>query len=336
MHLRNILAAALLLTGLAACSSSASDGRAPVPAAVSPAELKKVTLRVGDQKGGVKSLLTAANQLNGAPYRIEWSTFTSGPPLLEAASAGAIDVGRVGNTPPIFAAASKAKISVVSVAKSNVERETILVPPDSPLPDVASLRGKTVGVAKGSSAHGQLLNTLKKAGLSTKDIKISFLQPSEAFAAFTQHQIDAWAIWDPYTAQAQIDAHARVLADGRGASNGLAFETASTTALADPGKNSAIRDFVQRVVKAQLWSNSHTDEWARAWAAETGLKPEVAKKAVSAGRDRPIPLDDAVVASEQQLSDAFANEGTLPGKVDFAAFVDRRYGPDIEAARRNG
>ncbi len=127
-----------------------------------------------------------------------------------------------------------------------------------------------------------------------------------------------------------------LLADGRGASNGLAFETASTTALADPGKNSAIKDFVQRVVKAQLWSNSHPDEWARAWAAETGLKPEVAKKAVSAGRDRPIPLDDAVVASEQQLSDAFTNEGTLPGKVDFAAFVDRRYGPDIEAARRNG
>ncbi|ATY12562.1 aliphatic sulfonate ABC transporter substrate-binding protein [Amycolatopsis sp. AA4] len=336
MHLRNVLAAALLLTGLAACSSSTSDGRAPVPAAVSPAELKKVTLRVGDQKGGVKSLLTAAGQLTGTPYRIEWSTFTSGPPLLEAASAGAIDVGRVGNTPPIFAAASKAKISVVSVAKSNVERETILVPPDSPLTDVASLRGKTVGVAKGSSAHGQLLNTLKKAGLSTKDIKISFLQPSEAFAAFTQHQIDAWSIWDPYTAQAQIDAHARVLADGRGASNGLAFETASTTALADPGKNSAIKDFVQRVVKAQLWSNSHPDEWARAWAAETGLKLEVAKKAVSAGRDRPVPLDDSVVASEQQLADAFANEGTLPGKVDFAAFVDRRYGPDIEAARRNG
>ncbi|MFE3170431.1 ABC transporter substrate-binding protein [Amycolatopsis sp. NPDC059090] len=336
MHLRNVLAAALLLTGLTACSSSTSDGRAPVPAAVSPADLKKVTLRVGDQKGGVKSLLTAANQLSGTPYRVEWSTFTSGPPLLEAASAGAIDVGRVGNTPPIFAAASKAKISVVSVAKSNVERETILVPPDSPLTDVASLRGKTVGVAKGSSAHGQLLNTLKKASLSTKDIKISFLQPSEAFAAFTQHQIDAWAIWDPYTAQAQLEAHARVLADGRGASNGLAFETASTTALADPGKNSAIKDFVQRVVKAQLWANSHPDEWARAWAAETGLKPEVAKKAVSAGRDRPIPLDDSVVASEQQLADAFTNEGTLPGKVDFAAFVDRRYGPDIEAARRNG
>ncbi|WP_432844752.1 ABC transporter substrate-binding protein [Amycolatopsis sp. CA-161197] len=341
MHLRNTVraaaAAVLLFGGLTACSSSgAGTGPAPVPAPVSAADLAKVTLRVGDQKGGVKSLLTAANLLSDVPYRIEWSTFTSGPPLLEAASAGAIDIGRVGNTPPIFAAAAKAKISVVSVAKSNVEREAILVPPDSPLKDVASLRGKTIAVSKGSSAHGQLLNTLKRAGMSTKDVKLSFLQPSEAYAAFTQHQVDAWAIWDPYTAQAQLDAHARVLSDGRGSSNGLAFETASTAALADPGRNSAIQDFVKRVVKAQLWANTHRDAWAKAWAAETGLEPAVAEKAVSAGRDEPIPLDDSVVASEQQLADAFTEDGTLPGKVDFAAFADRRYGPDIEAVRSNG
>ncbi|MDT8912600.1 ABC transporter substrate-binding protein [Amycolatopsis sp. PS_44_ISF1] len=322
---------------MAGCSSgTATTGPAPVPAAVSPAELAQVTLRVGDQKGGVKSLLTAANQLAGVPYRIAWSTFTSGPPLLEAASAGAIDIGRVGNTPPIFAAAAKARISVVSVAKSDVEREAVLVPPDSPLREVKALKGKTIAVAKGSSAHGQLLNTLKNAGLTTKDVKLSFLQPSEAYAAFTQHRVDAWAIWDPYTAQAQLDAHARVLADGRGSSNGLAFETASTAALADPGRNAAIKDFVTRVVEAQLWSGRHHDEWAKTWAAETGLSLAVAQKAVAAGRDRPVPLDESVIASEQQLADAFAEDGTLPGKVDFGAFADRRYALEIEAARSNG
>ena len=328
-----VVAAALVLAG---CGSATGSDQKTVPGPVSAADLAKVTLKVGDQKGGVKSLLTAANLLEGTPYKIEWSTFTSGPPLLEAASAGAIDIGRVGNTPPIFAAAAKAKIAVVSVARSNVEREAILVPPGSPLTDVAALKGKTIGVAKGSSAHGQLLNTLHNNGLSTKDVKVTFLQPAEAYAAFTQHTIDAWAIWDPYTAQAQIEAKARVLADGRGASNGLAFETASTTALADPGKNSAIRDFVVRVVKAQKWADTHRPEWAAAWAKETGLKLEVARKAVDAGRDQPIALDDSVVKSEQQLADAFTDEKTLPGKVDFAVYADRRFAPDLDQARSNG
>jgi sulfonate transport system substrate-binding protein len=338
MRMREVLTVVTAACVLAGCGSATSSDPRPaaVPGPVSPADLAKVTLKVGDQKGGVKSLLTAADQLDGTPYKIEWATFTSGPPLLEAASAGAIDLGRVGNTPPIFAAAAKAKIAVVSVARSNVERETVLVPPDSPLTNVASLKGRTIGVAKGSSAHGQLLNTLHNNGLSTKDVKVSFLQPAEAYAAFTQHTIDAWAIWDPYTAQAQIEAKARVLADGRGASNGLAFETASTAALADPGKNSAIRDFVVRVVKAQKWADTHRTEWAAAWAKETGLKLEVARKAVDAGRDRPIALDDSVVGSEQQLADAFSDEKTLPGKVDFAAYVDRRFGPDLDQARSNG
>jgi sulfonate transport system substrate-binding protein len=334
---RNGIVAVAAALALAGCGSAAKDpGPAAVPQPVNAADLAKVTLKVGDQKGGVKSLLTAAKQLDNLPYKVEWSTFTSGPPLLEAASAGAIDIGRVGNTPPIFAAAAKAKIAVVSVSKSNVEREAILVPPDSPLTDVASLKGKTIGVAKGSSAHGQLLNTLHNAGLSTKDVKVSFLQPAEAYAAFTQHTIDAWAIWDPYTAQAQIEAKARVLADGRGASNGLSFQTASTAALADPGRNSAIRDFVVRVVKAQKWADSHRPEWAAAWAKETGLKLDVAQKAVDAGRDLPTPLDDAIVKSEQQLADAFTDDKTLPGKVDFAAYADRRFGPDLETARSNG
>src|SRR3954452_21142706 len=77
----------------------------------------QVVLKVGDQKGGSQALLQAAGLLDGAPYKIEWSTFTSGPPLLEAANAGAIDIGGVGNTPPIFSAAANAKITIVQAGQ---------------------------------------------------------------------------------------------------------------------------------------------------------------------------------------------------------------------------
>src|SRR5216117_3684930 len=92
-----------------------------------------VTLKVGDQKGGTKSYLAAAGLLDNLPYKVEWSTFTSGPPLLEAANAGAIDIGGVGNTPPIFAAAANSKIAIVSVQKGDVSSDAVLVPKDSTL-----------------------------------------------------------------------------------------------------------------------------------------------------------------------------------------------------------
>jgi sulfonate transport system substrate-binding protein len=310
---------------LAACGTST---------ATSGDDLTKVVLKVGDQKGSQKALLTAAG-LEKAPYRIEWSTFTSGPPLLEAASGGAIDIGAVGNTPPIFAAAANAKIAIVSSARGNVTSDAILVPADSPLKTVQDLRGKTVGVAKGSSAHGQLLLTLKAANLSTKDIKQAFLQPSDAYAAFTQKRVDAWAIWDPYTSQALQEANARVLVDGNGTANGYTFEVAGRTALGDTGKAAAIKDYVTRIAKAQKWSDTHRTEWATAWSADTGLAVKVTTAATASGPDLPVALDDQLVSSEQQLADAFTADGVLVSKVDFASFVDKRYAADLEAARSN-
>ncbi|WNV91238.1 ABC transporter substrate-binding protein [Umezawaea sp. Da 62-37] len=329
---RNLLIGAFAAVLLTACGTAATTS-GTVPAAVGAEDLAKVTLKVGDQKGGSKSLLTAANLLADTPYKIEWATFTSGPPLLEAASAGAIDIGGVGNTPPIFAAAANAKIAAVSVAKGNVTGDAFLVPGDSPLKDVADLKGRKVAVAKGSSAHGQVLLTLRKAGLSTKDVTLTFLQPSDAYAAFTQKQVDAWAVWDPYTAQAEQEAGARVLATGEGTANGYTFQVAGTAALSDAGKNSAIKDLLIRLAKAQQWADGHREEWARTWAGETGLKVEVARAAVERGGDLPVSLDDAVVKSEQDLADAFSEDKTLPGRVDFAKFTDRRFQEDLKAAR---
>jgi sulfonate transport system substrate-binding protein len=328
--------AALAIAGVAGCGSGSSGaGAATVPAPVSAADLAKVTLKVGDQKGGSKSLLTAANLLGDVPYKIEWSTFTSGPPLLEAASAGAIDIGGVGNTPPIFAAAANAKVAAVSMAKGNVESDALLVPSDSPLHQRERVSRQDHRRRQGKLSAWQILLTLKKAGLSTKDVKLSFLQPSEAYAAFNQHQIDAWATWDPYTSQAGLESKARVLVDGTGVANGYTFEVAGTNALADAGTNAAIRDFVVRIAKAQQWANTHRSAWADAWAKETGLKLDVANKAVNTGPDLPVPLDDQVVTSEQNLADAFTDDKSLPGKVNFAKFMDLRFATDLNAIRSN-
>lgn len=308
-----LAAAVLVLTG---CGASAESGG-------------EVVLKVGDQKAGAKALLTAAGLLDDFPHRIEWSTFTSGPPLLEAASAGAIDIGAVGNTPPIFAAAANAKIAAVYSARGSVEGDALLVPADSPAKTVRDLKGRNIAVAKGSSAHGQILLTLAEEGLTTQDVTLNFLQPSDAYSAFTQGRVDAWAVWDPYTSQAELEAGARVLTDGRGKSNGYTFQVAGRAALADPGKEQAIREFVKRYAQAQRWADTHRGQWAEVWAAETGLKVEVTRKAAERGGDLPVPLDDAVVASEQELADAFTADGALPGRVEFGKFVDTRFQGDL-------
>ncbi|MEQ3539081.1 ABC transporter substrate-binding protein [Pseudonocardia tropica] len=324
-----LVALALVLSG---CSSVPVD-RPPMQPAASPAG---VTLVVGDQKGGSQSLLRAAGLLDDLPYRIEWRTFTSGPPLVEAARAGAIDVGGTGNTPAIFAAAARARVQIVSANRGNITGDAIVVRPDSPLRTVADLRGARIAVAKGSSAHGQVLSTLAAAGMGLDDVDLTFFAPADAYAAWRQGDIDAWAVWDPYTAQAELDDHARIVADGTGTANGYGFQVASNAALAEPARSAALADFLARLAAAQTYSDTHREERAKVWSAETKLPLPVTRRAVGRGPDLPVPLDDAVVASQQALADAFTAAGVVPGRADFAAFVDRRYETTTLTAARDG
>ncbi|MFC7342930.1 ABC transporter substrate-binding protein [Saccharopolyspora griseoalba] len=326
--------AALSTVLLASCGRTTSaPRRASVPPPVPPDRLSGAVLRVGDQKGNQRSLLSAANLLE-TPYRVEWSTFTSGPPLLEAVAAGAVDVGGVGNTPPLFAAAARADLSIVSAAQQDPVSDAILVLPGSPLRAVGDLRGKRIGVAKGSSAHGNVLNVLAAAGIPLDDVDLSFMQPAEAYSAFTQRRLDAWAVWDPYTAQAELERGARVLVDGRGTANGCSFEVAAHDSLEDAGQNAAIADFVTRLARAQRFNAAHPEQRSRAWSAETGLPQEITLRAARRRHQLPIPLDDRLIASEQQLADAFVAARVLPTTpFRFADFVDRRYDHQVVSAR---
>jgi sulfonate transport system substrate-binding protein len=317
------LAAVMLVS--ACVSSRDAKSELAVPQSVPPSELAGLTLQVGDQKGGTESLLRAAGELDNLPYKVQFSTFTSGPPQVEAATAGKIDFAVTGNTPPIFGAAAGAKIRVVTGYSNSATGDQILVPTDSPIRSVADLRGKKVVVGKGSSAHGHLLLQLQKAHLAVTDIHLVFLQPADAVTAFSQGQADAWAIWDPYTALAQKQLKVRTLVTAEGVSNGYGFGIASLATLQDAKRNTALADFVQRIARAAIWAQAHPQQWYEKYAAAIGIDPQVAQVAQSRSLRLAIPLADPVIASEQQLVDAFAQSGQIDGKPTFAHFVDNRF-----------
>ncbi|GGP63866.1 ABC transporter substrate-binding protein [Streptomyces melanogenes] len=293
-----------------------------------------VTLNVGDQKGGSEAVLRAAGELDHLPYKIKWSTFTSGPPLLEAVNAKAVDIGGVGNTPPVFAAGANSKIKVVAATHGSSAGEAVLVPADSPLKGPADLKGKSVAVAQGSSAHYQLLAALKKAGLGLSDVKVSYLQPADALAAFSRGKVDAWAVWDPYTSQVLKSGKARVLTTGEGSVNGLGFQVAAPAALSNPAKAKAVADYLTRLQRAQDWVFKHPEAWAKAWSKETGLPYDVALDSVkrSNGTRVAVAVDDAAIASEQRIADTFADLKLIPRRFSFKEYVDRRFNGTLPAS----
>ncbi|OHV35035.1 ABC transporter substrate-binding protein [Pseudofrankia sp. EUN1h] len=326
------LAATVAVLGLGACSSGDDKPAGAAPAATSAAavDLSKVTLKVGDQKAGIQAALEAAGELKDVPYKIEWSQFTSGPPLLEALTAKAIDLGGVGDTPPIFTAAAGFKISLVAAYQQDVTGAAIVVQKDSPIKTLADLKGKKVAVAKGSSAHYHLLTALAKAGLTFDDIQPAYLQPPDALAAFGSGSVDAWAIWDPYTAVAQQLNGAKILVDGSGGlSTGLAFEVSRPDVIADPGKAAAIRDLLIRVGKARQWALAHADTWAQAWGTAAGVPIEISKVFVDRTATKAVVIDDALVGRLQKVADTFADAKIIPVKVKIADLATDQFNDTV-------
>jgi sulfonate transport system substrate-binding protein len=318
------LAASLLAIGLAAAACSSGSGASSPDSSTSAAgsvSVSGVTLHVGDQAGtGAEAVLTAAGLIHKLPFKVAWSDFTSGPPMLQAMSGGAVDIGGVGDAPPVFAAAGGDKIAIVGARTSDPLAAALVVPKDSPITSVAQLKGKTIAVAQGSSANYHILALLKSAGLSVKDVTLEYLQPAEALAAFANGHVDAWDVWSPYIEEAVTTDHGRILATGAGLGNVYSFEVASRAALADPAKAAAIKDYLKLLNQAYLWTDVHQQAWAIDWAKATGLSDGIMLRAAKDDVTTPVPITPAVVSSEQSISDVFTSAGLIPVSVNFANY----------------
>jgi sulfonate transport system substrate-binding protein len=314
---------AAALPALAGCGGPAT-GTGP---------LAGVTLTVGVQKGGTQDMLKAAGQLGKLPYQVVFKQFSSGPPLLEAVNAGAVDIGGTGSTPLVFAAAAGSHLKVVYATQGIGSAHEVLVPKGSSLRDAAQLRGRTVALAKGSASHYHLLKVLQQAGLSISDIKPVYLQPADALNALQGGKVDAWDVWDPYLSQAEQDFGARSIVKSTPANdNTLSFQIASDKALADSRKTAALKDFVRRLARAQLWADSHKPQWTTLYAKATGLDLKVTEASSRRSTAWPVTLTDANVAGVQDVADTFVAAKVLTGPIDVDSFVDRRFNDQVAAA----
>src|SRR3984893_17631427 len=136
-----------------------------------------VTLRVGDQKGGNRSLLEIAGLAEDLPYKIEWSEFPAAAPILEALNAGALDVGYTGDLAFLTVYAAGAPIKAIGGTRADARTQAILVRQDSPIKTAADLKGKRLAGTRGGWGQFLIDATLEKAGHKIDDATFAPLGP---------------------------------------------------------------------------------------------------------------------------------------------------------------
>ncbi len=290
------------------------------------ADLSGVTIRAGTFKGQDQLLLATAG-LNQTPYTVEYHEFNSGQLEVEAMNAGALDYGGWSEIPLAFGAAAGARIKVIAVWKGDVNDQVVLVPKNSAMTGIADLKGKRVGYVRGTTSHYYLLRMLWAAGLQFSDIQAINLSPTDGAAAFRAGDLDAWAIYGYAIQFALAEGNARVLRTAEGILSGNYFVGASPAAIADPGLHAAIADYLQREAKGFAWLEAHKAQWCAALSPVIKVPlPFVQSEFFHESQpSRLVAVDDAAIASAQQVADTFTKAGLLPAKVDVAPFFDHSF-----------
>jgi len=279
--------------------------------------------KIGYQKTGLpviarqQKLIEQALEPKGVT--VSWVEFTAGPPLVEALNAGAIDVGWVGDAPPIFGQSAGSAIVYVAALPGNLDGEAIIAKEGSGIASVADLKGKKVAVGKGTSAHNLLVAALEKNGLAFGDIEAVYLPPPDAAAAFASDKVDAWSIWDPFLAIAETNFKPTVLVRSPEVlSVNTYFLSNRDFAKAHPETVSTV---VEQLAVAADWADKNRDKVAAALHEVTGVPLEAQTLAANRAKFGIFPITEEIIANQQATADRFHKLGLIPNSIKIADAV---------------
>ncbi len=289
-----------------------------IGATVRPASsASEKVLRVGFQKG--EAIEMTAKQHRGLEQRlsrlgvqVQWAEFEYGPPMLEAMRVGSIDIGGVGDTPPIFAQAAGANLLYVAAMPSGAS--AILVPAGSKLETPKDLQGKRIAFARGSSAHNLTVVALEKANIPFGDVEPLYLAPADAAAAFERGNIDAWTIWDPYYAIYESMPGVRVLAKSSDITPQFSYFMARQAFV--ESHPDIITGAVEELGQIGTWAAVHRAEVAKLLAAATGVPESPLLRSLQRNPLKVLPMSGENARSQQEEADRFYKLGIIPTAID--------------------
>jgi sulfonate transport system substrate-binding protein len=275
------------------------------------------TLKIGYQKSSTALVLLKSRgwletKLAPLGFNVTWAEFPSGPPMLEALSANAVNFAFTGETPPVFAQAAGTPVVYIANSVPHPHSEAILIPAASQLKSVADLKGKKVAVAKGSSAHYLLVAAVEKAGLDFTDITPVYLAPSDARAALQSGDVDAWSIWDPFFAAAQA-AGAKILTDDAGIVPDHDFYLSRKDFAA--ANHSVLEAVITQIQAIETWLPKNQAQAAKEISPTIGVPESILLTAFARETYGVSKISAPVLAQQQKIADTFYKLNLIPSAI---------------------
>lgn len=251
-----------------------------------------------------------------------------GPAVNEALTGNKLDLALQGDLPSLIGQAGglKTRLLAVQGRQTNIY---LAVPPDSPIRSVKDVRGKRVGLAKGTNLQLPVDRLLADNGLTERDFKSINLDIANGVAALASKDVDA-VFGGPEMLLARDKGFAKLVFSSKG---GKPDYVRNSHIL---GTESFVRqypDTTKRVLKVLIktaqWASedSNRDEvfalWGRMGITAEQWREEIGSTELKA---KLSPLFDPFIVARYQAAAADAQQHKLIRRsVDINGWIDRQY-----------
>jgi sulfonate transport system substrate-binding protein len=330
-HSVSTIAGLLMLSALlASCSTkpatTQSQPTSTEKASQAPTEpqTEPQTVRIGYVRWGLLPIIrerkVLEQELAKQNIQVEWvGPFPAFAPVLEAFRAGEVDISAGGDIPGISGLVGGTPVCVIAYQAPIPEAEAVLVRSDSAIQSPQDLVGKKVAVNRGGWGEHLLLRVLDEANVPKEQVERIYLSPTDALPAVTQGHVDAWSVWDPNVAIAEVEHDLRPIASGEAASH-YGIYVVNTDVLA--AKPALVRSVLDVIKQEAEWAATHRQDAANAFGASTQLAaPVVEKLGQRRLVEKLLPLTPTVIADIQTRADWMHEQQAIPKPIDISQTV---------------
>lgn len=255
MKRRTVLASLALALGLA---TGAAAQQAPLPIKIGAANATDhAAAFIGIERG-----IFAKHGLDA-----KLVMYQTGVEMINGLLSGAQEVNIMGSIPFLAGVSNGQPLVLIghlhgdALGMSYSMNNSIVATPASGIKegDVKALKGKKIGLPRGTGAEGYLLGILAQNGMKDSDVTLVNIAPSNQTTALRQGDVDALAAWEPWgtISSMRVPNAYRVVTGG--CDSCYDPGTILTTRAAIAGKSEQLRRFMVAFAEAHQWLRQNYD-----------------------------------------------------------------------------
>jgi NitT/TauT family transport system substrate-binding protein/sulfonate transport system substrate-binding protein len=266
--------------------------------------------------------------------------YQTGVEMINGLLANAQEVNIMGSV-PFLAGVSRGQPLVLighlhgdALSDSYSQNNAIITTPQGGvrIDDLQSLRGKKVGLARGTGAEGYLLGILAQAGLKDSDLTLVNIPPANTATALRQGDVQAVAAWEPWATVTALRTPGAIEVI-RGKCDGC-YDPGSilTTRAVIAQKAEQLRRFMVAFAEAHQWLRQHYDEAAEIdmrWIP--GLDLDVVKVAIRNSLYDLRVTKNTIDGYNKKAIPALVADKRMAKAADANSIVDAQFYKHVEA-----